>query len=75
MSKQFPTKVIETTYKNQRFRIEEDLSGIGWYLYVFDRNENCIADHLQDTLEIVIEEAFEEYQVPRNSWTDITAQK
>tara|TARA_R110002073_G_scaffold306012_4_gene475148 strand:+ start:10009 stop:10236 length:228 start_codon:yes stop_codon:yes gene_type:complete len=75
MSNQSSIKILETTYKNQRFRIKEDLPAVGWYLYVFDKNENCIADHLQDSLEIVIEEAFEEYQVPKNSWTYITSEK
>jgi len=75
MNNQSSTKILEATHKNQRFRIEQDQPDVGWYLYVFDKNENCIADHLQDTLEIVMEDAFEEYQVPKNSWTDITSLK
>ena len=48
--------------------IEEDI-GIGFYLYIYDEKGNCIADHLQDSLDIAKSQAEEEYCIPQNSWT------
>jgi len=48
-------------------RIEENL-GIGFYLYIYDEKGNCIADHLQDSLELAKNQAEEEYFIPQNSW-------
>ena len=41
---------------NRKFIIEQDLPDIGWYLKVFE-DEKCVADHLQDSLNAVIEQA------------------
>lgn len=49
-------------------KIEENL-GIGFYLYIYDEKGNCIADHLQDSLELAKIQAEEEYSIPQNSWT------
>ncbi len=48
--------------------IEEDV-GIGFYLYIYNENGHCIADYLQDSLEIAKGQAEEEYFIPQNSWT------
>jgi len=37
------------------------LPDVGWYLKVFDKNMNCIADHLQNDLDTIIEFGLEEY--------------
>lgn len=39
----------------------------GFYLYVFEDNK-CIRDYLQETLEIAMECAWEDYAVPKNAW-------
>ena len=51
------------------FEIKED-SSVGFYLYVFE-NDKCIYDLLQDTFEIAIESAWEDYGVPKNAWEKI----
>jgi len=51
------------------YEIKED-PFVGFYLFVFKDNK-CIRDHLQDTLEIAIECALEEYGVPKNAWKKI----
>lgn len=43
---------------------------VGFYLYVFE-NGQCIRDHLQDTFEIAIESAFEDYGVPKDAWRKV----
>ena len=60
-------------YKNQKFEIVEDLPDVGFYLYVYDEKNNCIADHLQNTEKDAKEFAFEEYEVPLKSWTETIA--
>jgi hypothetical protein len=51
------------------FEIKEDPAA-GFYLYVFE-GEKCIYDHLQDTFEIAVECALEDYRVPKNAWEKI----
>ena len=75
MDKKIKYKELECRFRDKRFRIEEDFPDIGWYLYVYDINDKCIADHLQVDFKSVIDFAFEEYQVPKDSWTDITIKK
>jgi hypothetical protein len=50
----------------RHFEIKKD-SPVGFYLYVFEEDE-CVRDHLQDTLEIAMESAFVDYGVPKNAW-------
>lgn len=46
--------------------IEKD-KGIGFYLYVYDmKSGKCIKDHLQDTLNLVKEQAEEEYGIHKS---------
>jgi hypothetical protein len=53
-----------------RFIIERD-EAVGFYLYVYE-NEYCVRDYLQDTLELAIEMASEDYQVPKEAWKTIS---
>ncbi len=39
----------------------------GYYLYVFEEGR-CIRDHLQDSFEIAVESALEDYHVPKDAW-------
>jgi hypothetical protein len=48
----------------------EDAGQAGYYLYVFE-GQKCIRDDLQDSLEIAIDSAFENYHVPKNVWRQI----
>lgn len=43
---------------------------VGFYLFVFE-DDVCIYDQLQDTLEIAIESAWEDYGVPKNAWVKV----
>jgi hypothetical protein len=44
---------------------------VGFYLYVFE-NGKCIRDYLQDTLELAIEFAWEDFSVPKDAWKKVT---
>lgn len=57
------------TLKSRYFEIREDPS-VGFYLYIFENNK-CIRDHLQDTLEIAMNCAWDDYGVPKTSWKKI----
>ena len=61
----------QATLENQLrcFEIKEDPL-VGFYLYVFE-NGKCTNDHLQDTFEMAIESAWEDYNVPKNAWKRI----
>ncbi len=63
-------KILGCKYNDKTFKIEEDLPDVGWYLKVFNDEANCIADHLQENLEILIDFAFEKYQIPKDLWTE-----
>ena len=45
------------------FMIEQDLPEVGWYLYVYEDGRNTY-DYLQDTLEIAMSQAEEDFGVP-----------
>jgi len=64
-------KKYQCEFKKRRFVIEEGLPEVGWYIYVFDKSGNCIADHLQDKFEIAVEFAEEEFQVPKENWKEV----
>lgn len=53
----------------RRFVIEQD-EAAGFYLYVYE-NDKCIRDYLQDTLDIALEMALGDFQVPKESWKRI----
>jgi len=48
-------------------RIREDLPDIGWYLYVTLPSGES-RDYLQDTKEIAISQAAEDYGIPASAW-------
>jgi hypothetical protein len=72
--------VAETTSPNRRmFVIEQQkltslTPGVpdqfGYYLYVYE-NGKGIYDYLQDTLAITIDQAFEQFGVPKDAWRQI----
>ena len=43
---------------------------VGFYLYVF-QGDRCVRDHLQDTLEIAMESALVDYDVPKDVWREV----
>lgn len=43
---------------------------VGFYLYIFE-GDKCICDHLQDTLELAMECAWEDFGVPKGSWEKV----
>ena len=55
--------------KSRHYEIKHEPS-VGFYLYVFE-GDKCIRDHLQDTLEIAMEYAWEDYGVPKNAWKKV----
>lgn len=55
--------------KPKTFEIKKDLAA-GFYLYVFEGNK-CVYDHLQDTFEIAVDCAWEDYGVPKNAWKEV----
>jgi hypothetical protein len=64
------------TPKARRFVIEKQLLRSltpgeadmdGYYLFVWEE-ERCLYDYLQDTLEIAMEQALEEFGVPLDAW-------
>jgi hypothetical protein len=57
-------KLIAQFENPKRFIIEHD-KAVGFYFYIFE-GDRCVRDELQDTLEMAIEIAFENYQIPRN---------
>lgn len=50
-------------------RIREDLPDVGWYLYITLPSGES-RDHLQDTKEIAITQAEEDYNIPRSAWSE-----
>jgi hypothetical protein len=55
--------------KPRRYEIRHDPL-VGFYLYIFEDGK-CIRDYLQDTLEIAMECAQEDYGVSKNAWKKI----
>lgn len=54
--------------KQLKFKIEFESDELGYYIYVYDFKQNCIADYMQDTVEICKEFINELYGVPINCW-------
>lgn len=55
--------------KTRYYEIKHD-PNVGFYLYVFE-NDKCIHDYLQDTLELAMECAWEDFGVPKESWEEV----
>ncbi len=60
-------KILVSRHSEKVFKIEEDFPEVGAYLYVFEKGE-CIKDYLQDNIDLCKEFAFEEFNVPLDSW-------
>ena len=65
-------KYYESQYDNKRFRIEGPYEDIGAYLFIFE-NDDVVNkyDYLQDTIQICMEFAFEDFNVPLDSWVEL----
>jgi len=55
--------------EKRHYMIDFDPS-VGYYFYVFDRDQ-CVQDYLQDTLELAITLAWEDFGVSKNAWKQI----
>ena len=66
-------KMIHVDKLNRRkFVIEEAGNDLGYYLYVFDIDTgNNTADYLQDTIELVLEDAKEYYGISNIDWLEV----
>jgi len=62
-------KLIHAQHSNFILLIEEDYPEVGAYLYVYE-GKVCIKDFLQNDIEACKALAYEEYQVPLNSWLE-----
>jgi hypothetical protein len=55
-----------------RARIEED-EAAGFYLYIFDRDSGaCTHDHLQNTVEVALEQAEEDFALAKDKWRRVS---
>lgn len=59
---------IEATYENKVFRIEPFNDEQEYYYLLIYENNICTHDYLQLTIELCKEFAFEEFNVPLDSW-------
>jgi hypothetical protein len=59
-------EVLVASLGTRSFTIERE-AGLGFHLNVYE-GQISVADHLQDTLDQVMEQAEEEYSVPRTAW-------
>ncbi len=57
----------------RHYEIKHDPS-VGFYLYVFE-NGKCIRDDLQDTLELAMECAWEDFEVQKEAWKKVDNEK
>jgi len=55
--------------KPRHYEIKHDPS-VGFYLYVFEDGK-CIRDYLQDTLELAMECAWEDFGVQKDAWKKV----
>ncbi len=58
---------LQATHAGKNFLIEDGGGGVGYYLYVFDKNR-CTHDYLEDTVDLAKQCAFHEFAVPLQSW-------
>ncbi|MHA7877298.1 MAG: hypothetical protein ACX93T_00010 [Bacteroidota bacterium] len=62
--------LVAVDSKGNTLRIREDLPGVGFYLYCFDKDSIFVRNYLQDTLQACKEEALEIYGVPMDAWQE-----
>ncbi|WP_341895032.1 hypothetical protein [Ferrovibrio terrae] len=55
----------------RRAEIQYDPS-VGYYLYIFD-SEDCTYDYLQDTFEIAVAQAEEDFGIPSSAWRSVSS--
>lgn len=60
-------RVWEAKQYDWVYRIEEDLPGVGFYLRGYESGID-VFDYLQDTVEICMRFAQEEFSVPMDAW-------
>ena len=60
-------RIYEVSKLNFRFRIEEDLPGIGWYIYIY-KDDILLYDYLQDTLEVSKNFVNDRYEINDDDW-------
>lgn len=60
-------------YKGSIFKAEiKKDSKVGYYLYIYDiKTGRCVADYLQDSLDAAIEQAEDEFNIPKELWREI----
>lgn len=56
-------------FNNMKYVLEEDSPEVGWYVLVYE-GDLCVKDYLQDNLTMAIDFAYEEFGVPKDSWSD-----
>lgn len=64
--------MLKTEYNGLKFLIEEDFPEVGVYLYVYE-GEKCIQDFLQNNIATCIDQAFDDYGVPKECWIKINS--
>lgn len=62
-------KTKSNNINSTHYKIKHDPS-VGFYLYVFD-GDRCIHDYLQDTLELAMEYARDDFGVPKEAWEKV----
>ncbi len=63
---------INISGKRYRFELHDE-ADIGFYLLVFDKNSGeSIKDHLQDTLQLAMKPAEEDYGAQADAWQRIS---
>ena len=62
-------KWVTFSSNTEKYEIEYE-PGVGFYLYVY-KNEECVKDYLQDSLEISMDLAQEEYGARKDAWKKV----
>ncbi len=62
------------SFDNFLFKIEEEVSDVGAYLYIY-KNHKCIYDSLQNDIATCKELALEEYGVSLSYWVECDSDK
>ncbi len=56
--------------KNKTVGVIDEDGVAGFYLYIYDFNGNCVADHVQDSFEKARHQAEAFYQILPSSWEE-----
>lgn len=60
--------VLTAELEGYKYRIEEDLPEVGWYIYCYDSNGKLTHDYIQDTEEFAKEFCLEKFGLAKNQW-------